>query len=188
MGSWIKGQCVWDLRWRRNLFVWELNLLDSLNEIMDRSIISITKEDSWCWKHDPSGYYSIKSAFLAFSRSTVDEVSFSGEEEMLLQKVWKTWAPSKVAVFSSQLLQDRLPTHQNLWQQGVIGNATASMCVLCGLWPELANHVFSSCNQISPVWYSILHWLGVEFKPPHSVLGFFEAFLGLGMGRKDRLG
>ncbi|MCI41745.1 hypothetical protein A2U01_0062979, partial [Trifolium medium] len=54
MGRWFEGQWVWDLRWRRKLFVWELNLLERLHEILDRSIIS-TVDDSWCWKHDPSG-------------------------------------------------------------------------------------------------------------------------------------
>ncbi|MCI14235.1 hypothetical protein A2U01_0035364, partial [Trifolium medium] len=39
--------------------------------------------DSWLWKHDPSGYYSVKSAFLALSRSTSDEVIFSVEEERI---------------------------------------------------------------------------------------------------------
>ncbi|GAU31203.1 hypothetical protein TSUD_210600 [Trifolium subterraneum] len=77
MGRWVEGQWLWDLRWIRDLFVWELNLLE------------------------------IKSAFLALSRSTIDEVIFSVEEQMLLPKVLKTWAPSKVAVFSWQLLQDR---------------------------------------------------------------------------------
>jgi hypothetical protein len=28
MGSWVEGQWAWDLRWRRDLFVWELNLLE----------------------------------------------------------------------------------------------------------------------------------------------------------------
>ncbi|MCI85450.1 hypothetical protein A2U01_0106729, partial [Trifolium medium] len=49
---------------------------------------------------------------------------------MLLPKVWKSWTPSKVVVFSWQLLQDRLPTHRNLWQRGVIGDVSASTCVL----------------------------------------------------------
>ncbi|GAU22971.1 hypothetical protein TSUD_247150 [Trifolium subterraneum] len=70
--------------------------------------------DLRCWKHDPSGCYSVKSAYLALRRSTTDEVIFSVEEQRLLPKLWKTWAPSKVAVFSWQLLQDRLPTRQNL--------------------------------------------------------------------------
>ncbi|MCI44688.1 hypothetical protein A2U01_0065927, partial [Trifolium medium] len=73
--------------------------------MLNRATISTT-DDSWFWKHDPSGSYSVKSAFLALSRATVDEVIFSVAEIRLLPKVWKTWAPSKVAVFSWQLLQD----------------------------------------------------------------------------------
>jgi hypothetical protein len=49
---------------------------------------------------DPSGFNYVKSAFLTLSRSIVDKVIFSVEEERLLSKVWKTWAPSEVAVFS----------------------------------------------------------------------------------------
>ncbi|GAU15735.1 hypothetical protein TSUD_235480 [Trifolium subterraneum] len=187
MGNWVEGQWVWDLRWRRDLFVWELNLLESFREILDRAIIS-TADDSWYWKHDSSGFYSVKSAFLELSRSRDDDATFSVEEERLLPKVWKTWAPTKVAVFSWQLLQDRLPTRQNLWQRGVIEDVSASMCVLCGLGLESADHLFGSCNLISPIWYSILRWLCVELVPSRGVLGFFEAFLGMGTGRKDRVG
>ncbi|GAU37692.1 hypothetical protein TSUD_164950 [Trifolium subterraneum] len=121
-------------------------------------------------------------------RSIVDEVIFSIEEEKMLPKVWKTWAPSKVTIFSWQLLQDRLPTRKNLWQRGVIGDASASLCVICGLSSESADHLFGSCNQISQVWYGILGWLGVELVPHRSVLRFFEAFLGMSMGRKDKFG
>jgi hypothetical protein len=51
--------------------------------------------------------------------------------------------------------------------------------------PELADHLFCFCNQISLVWYSILRWLGVELVPSHGALEFFDAFLGMRMGRKD---
>jgi hypothetical protein len=187
MGNWVEGQWIWDLNWRRELFVWELNLLESLHEIMNLSTISVV-DDSWSWKPDPTGQYSVKSTFLALSRSTSNEVVFSVEEERLLPKVWKTWAPSKVAAFSWQLLQDRFPTRQNLWHRGIIGDINASMCVLCGLQPESADHLFSSCNQISQVWYDILRWLGVVLVPPRGILDLFEAFLGIGMARKDRLG
>lgn len=34
MGEWCEGVWVWKLSWRRGLFVWEVNLLDSLLEIL----------------------------------------------------------------------------------------------------------------------------------------------------------
>ncbi|MCI16626.1 hypothetical protein A2U01_0037770, partial [Trifolium medium] len=65
--------------------------------------------------------------------------------------------------------------------RGVIRDG-ASTCVLCGVGSESADHLFGSCNQISPVWYDILRWLGVELVPHHCVLRFFEAFLGMSLG------
>jgi hypothetical protein len=81
--------------------------------------------------------------------------------------------PSKVAIFSWQLLQDRLPTRQNIWYRAVIVDGSASTCVFCGLRLELTGHLFSSCNQISQVWYGIFRWLGVVLMPPRGVLEFF---------------
>ncbi|GAU20222.1 hypothetical protein TSUD_352860 [Trifolium subterraneum] len=106
-----------------------------------------------------------------------DEVFISEEELCLLPKVWKIWALSKVVVFSWQLLQDSLPTRHNLWQRGVITDVDASRCVFCGLGSESADHLFVSCNQISPVWYSILRWLGIQWVSPRGNLGCFEVFL-----------
>ncbi|GAU35310.1 hypothetical protein TSUD_389350 [Trifolium subterraneum] len=146
MGSWVESQWVRDLRWRRDLFVWELNILESFYEILNHSTISAA-DDSWFWKHDLTGQYSVKSAFLALSRATTDDVIFSVEEERLLPKVWKTLAPSKVASF--------------------LGN-------FCKIGSESADHLFSFCNQISPVWYGMLRWLGVEMVPPRGVLGFLR--------------
>jgi hypothetical protein len=134
MGSWVDDQWVWDLRWRRDLFVWELNLLDNLLEILNGSPISVAV-NSWCWKHDPCGLFSIKSAYMVIRQSTTDEVSFFADELLFPPKVWKTsWAPSKVAVFFWQLLQDRLSTHHNLWKRGVttdIGASTYFMWITC---------------------------------------------------------
>ncbi|MCH87355.1 ribonuclease H [Trifolium medium] len=146
MGSWVEDQWVWNLRFRRDLFVWELNLLGNLLEILNGSPISIAV-NSWCWKHDSCGFFLVKSAYMVLRQSTADE--------------------------------DRLPTRHNLWKQGVITDVGASMCDLCGLGYESVDHLFGSCNQISPIWYVILMWLGVEWVSPRGILGCFEIFMGM---------
>ncbi|MCH91499.1 hypothetical protein A2U01_0012426, partial [Trifolium medium] len=72
----------------------ELNLLESLHKILNRSTITAA-DDSWLWKHDPSGVYSVKSDILALSRSIADEVIFSVEEEMFLLKSVENLGPFK---------------------------------------------------------------------------------------------
>jgi hypothetical protein len=84
IGSWVEGQWVWDLRCI-DLFVWDINLLKNLHEIMNRSTIS-ADGDSRLWKHDSSGDYSVKLAFLTLSRSIVDEVVFFVAEEKVAPK------------------------------------------------------------------------------------------------------
>jgi hypothetical protein len=104
--------------------------LECLLRILNGFPISAV-EDSWHWRHDPSGLFSVKSAFLVLRQLVTDEVFISEEETCLLPKVWKTWAPSEVAVFSWQLLQDRLSTRLNLRRRGVILDDSAAMCPLC---------------------------------------------------------
>jgi hypothetical protein len=83
-------------------------------------------------RHDPSGLFSVKSAYLVLRQSSFDELFISEEKLHLL---------SKVAVFSWQLLQDRLPTRHNLWKRGVITDVDATRCVLCGLESESVDHL-----------------------------------------------
>ncbi|GAU24190.1 hypothetical protein TSUD_23270 [Trifolium subterraneum] len=158
IGSWVEDQWVWDFRWRRDLFVWEFNLLDNLFDILNGSPISIAI-DSWCWKHDLCGVFSIKSDYMVHQQSTADEVFFSEDEIRLLPK-----------------------------KRRVITNAGACTRVLCCLGSESTDHLFGSCNQILPIWYAILRWLGVEWVSPRGILGCFEVFLDMGMSRKKDSG
>jgi hypothetical protein len=50
------------------------------------------------------------------------------------------------------------------------------------------DHLFVSCDQISLVWYRVSRWVGIEFVSPNSITQVFESFLGLGGGRRVRLG
>jgi hypothetical protein len=56
--------------------------LDNLLEIRKGSLIFVAV-DSWCWKHDPNDYFSVKPAYLVLRQSTADEVFFSEDETRL---------------------------------------------------------------------------------------------------------
>lgn len=68
LGHWEGGIWVWDLSWRRPLFVWEYDLLTDLLEVAKRHS-RIVREDAWYWSISPDGRYSVKSAYSNLIKS-----------------------------------------------------------------------------------------------------------------------
>ncbi|MCI03011.1 cytochrome P450 [Trifolium medium] len=95
-------------------------------------------DDEWCLRHEP------------------------GNNIVNLARVWDSWAATKVIGFSWQLLQDRIPTWQNLSRRRVMIGDSSTSCVFCGAVEETVDHLFVSCDRISPVWYCVSRWLGIE--------------------------
>jgi hypothetical protein len=84
-----------------------------------------------------------------------------------------------------QLLQDRVPSRQNLLKRRVIRSPSDALCAFCGASMEAVDHLFVTCDSISPVWYFLFRWLGLRFVSPRSITSVFQDFLGHGMGRKN---
>ncbi|GAU29198.1 hypothetical protein TSUD_361870 [Trifolium subterraneum] len=59
MGTWEDVEWVWGLKWRMNLFAWELDM-DDLMEALN-SIQITNAQYIWFWKHDANGIFSVKS-------------------------------------------------------------------------------------------------------------------------------
>jgi len=53
---------------------------------------------------------------------------------------------------------------------------------------ESAVHLFIVCTAVLPVWYQVSRWLGWEFVIPLGISQLFQAFTGLGRGKRVRLG
>jgi hypothetical protein len=109
---------VWDLRWRRPLFVWESDLLNELLVVVARHSRS-DREDGWSWTHSSDGRYSVKSAYYHLLSSLPGSVAPEGVVLDAVSRVWKPCAPSKVVVFSWQLILDRIPSRLILSLSGV---------------------------------------------------------------------
>ncbi|GAU26578.1 hypothetical protein TSUD_266930 [Trifolium subterraneum] len=182
MGSWVQGEWNWDFRWKRELSLVEFDLAHDLMKVVTQSP-TLGVEDSWVLKYDPSGRFSVRSAYLTLTGPKV-----VSDPNPLLSRVWKSWDPLKVIVFSWKLLQDRVATRQNLLRRQVIRDISDSFCAFCGVSVESVDHLFTSCDFIFPVWYKLVRWLGFQFVSPNSIIGLFEGFLGFSVNRKFRLG
>jgi hypothetical protein len=141
-------------------------------------------------RHEPGGLFSVKSAYLVLEDKARLQSTLSGPRNNIvnLVRVWDSWAATKVIVFSWQLLQDRLPTRQNLRRRRVMVGAIADSCVFCWTVEESVDHLFVSCDRISHVWYRVTRLLGIEFVSPDSIMQVFESFSRLGVRRRVRLG
>jgi hypothetical protein len=135
MRSWVEDQWIWDLRWRRDIF-------ERLTDLYSSLFLVLEAWSKW---------------LLLCKVGLFGSLSVYSWQGVFLWR-WNSITPKcvvnvglKLAVFSWQLLQNRLPTLHNLWKQGVITDDGASMCVLCGLESESTDHLFGSSNQISHV-------------------------------------
>jgi len=110
-----------------------------------------------------------------------------GEVLQAVSRVWKSGAPSKVVVFSWQLILDRIPTRLNLSHRGVPLLEGGLGCVFCAASSESSVHLFLLCPFILPVWYQVSRWLGWHFVLPLGLAQQFLSFTGLGGGKRVRL-
>jgi hypothetical protein len=129
MGFWVAG--VWDLKWRRELFVWEVDLRDEL--MRDLNFVQISNaQDIWVWEHESNGIFSVKSAYSVLELAYRAESAPPTVPSFVLANVWKSGASSKVIVFSWQLLQNKIPSRQNLFRISIITDINNIVCVFCG--------------------------------------------------------
>lgn len=61
-GCWRDGLGCWNRNWRRNLFQWEDDQLRDLQLIIQAGLKG-EGCDSWFWKKDSTGCYSVRSAY-----------------------------------------------------------------------------------------------------------------------------
>ncbi|MCI14133.1 hypothetical protein A2U01_0035260, partial [Trifolium medium] len=113
----------WNLLWRRSLFQWEEESVVQLLDTIDNVSFS-NEEDKWCWKVNPEGCFTVKTAYEALLREIVPGTLLCPWELKIFRSIWDSPAPSKVIAFSWQLLYDRVPTKENILLRGIINHDT----------------------------------------------------------------
>jgi len=83
----------------------------------------------------------------------------------LFALLWDSYTPSKVVIFSWQLLLSRLQTRCNLGRRGVFGNSRIPSCVWCDGLQETEEHLFAKCGFLGTLleWGIQVAWLQLGF-------------------------
>jgi hypothetical protein len=175
----------WRFHWRRRFFVWEETMLDELKEVLNGVMIS-AGVDSWCWKPGNDAVFTVKSAYEFVSNLSVFNMVNVQWHAKVFHSLWKSPTPSKVCSFVWQMLHDRIPTKHNLVIRHVITAGTDSLCPMCGLETETAEHLFIYCRFATKVWSEIFLWLDIPFSLPHSLFSILNGFSCAGDPRASK--
>jgi hypothetical protein len=167
------GRRSWNFLWRRNLFIWEEDLVNNLVNILDSLVLS-SEDDCWSWLPDPNKGFSVNSSFKLLSKELDMEELLIGELGRVLKQIWDSAAPSKVIAFSWQLLYDRIPTRSNLEVRGILSSDVPWECVGCVGKVETSSHLFLHCPCVMKIWCEVFKWLGVEIVIPPSLIILYE--------------
>ncbi|XP_058767576.1 uncharacterized protein LOC131641289 [Vicia villosa] len=75
-------------------------------------------------------------------------------------KIWIKAIPSNVSCLVWRVLQNRIPTKDNLLKRGVLSNSQLGCAGECGR-EESVSHLFFECPKIAGLWMLMCNWLGV---------------------------
>jgi hypothetical protein len=177
----------WSFLWRRDCFQWELDLVTQLRQILSHVSFSV-EDDSWGWLPSGEDYFTVNSAYSMLATDLIKVDVFDADDKRVFNRIWHSPAPSKVVVFSWQLLHYRLPTRSNLAHRHCLPPDTSQACVLCNGYVETVNHLFLHCDVALSIWYAVFNWLGVVLIMPPNMFILFDCFWDLAAGPQKRKG
>jgi hypothetical protein len=180
------GVWRWNLRWRRNFFVWEEALVLELEEIIGNVIITEV-EDRWSWSPDVNEGFSVKSLYVFLENILLDHGNLTPSQSFAFKSIWKSAVPSKVSALAWQVFLNRIPSKMNLARRGIV-HLDDTTCPLCGDEQETSCHIFLHCRYAAAVWYAINRWLGVMVVLPADPMMSYCVLVGTGGNKKIRRG
>ncbi|XP_015941358.1 uncharacterized protein LOC107466863 [Arachis duranensis] len=171
-GFWDGLEWIWNFQWRRELFQWELELVNQLHERLRTVTLADGQEDHIVWKFDCKGIFSTNSVVKVLQSETLsaEVTSYS-----FTSAVWRGVVPPRIELFGWFVLVGRVNTKERLTRLGVI-LPTDNIYVLCKKEVESVKHLFLLCDLTWQVWCSWLRSFGEDWVIPGTVRELFESW------------
>ncbi|XP_076941389.1 uncharacterized protein LOC143610930 [Bidens hawaiensis] len=141
------------------------------------SILGSNGPDKWMWRGVKGDEF-----FVADARRIIGKDLEPISGSMI---GWVKWIPKKCLVFMWQAVLNMIPTRTELTKRGI--HVSSCSCSLCGLAPETANHLFSSCEVAGHIWSLFESWTSVPSGVCSSVFELSRLHLtaSLPQGKKE---
>jgi hypothetical protein len=154
---------LWRWNWSKSLSENEAHQLTELQGLFDGLSLHNNNHDQWRWILDSNGLFTVKSSYTNLLDLRQVELQDAHVLEVI-QRLWKSYVPSKVNVFGWRLLLNRLPTRATLHHCGILTNHHELSCIFCLQQTKDEKHIFFSCPFSKEVWNKILSWLGTSLQ------------------------
>ena len=174
----------WNLTWRRGLFVWEEEVLNSM--LLDLQGFECSQgEDEWRWTLEGGGGFTVRSMYKKLEVVSRGEEGWGEEENHVLSQIWKSGAPSRVVAFAWKGLLNRIPTRDNSAWRNVLPIGANFNCVFCNEVEETTNHLFLHCTVTWKIWLALLNWFQTNLIIPENLFAHWKCWDGLLVNRKE---
>ena len=142
----FKSSCIWPIANSGDLI--------AIKNSCANYHIDASREDIISWTPDPSGVFTVSSAWNHF-RLRMPVVNWHNS-------IWFPQAIKRHAFIVWLAVQNRLVTQDKLLKWGIISSIS---CVFCRTDVENRNHLFFGCHFTAGIWRRILRLCGVYRTP-----------------------
>ncbi|XP_074318814.1 uncharacterized protein LOC141655456 [Silene latifolia] len=144
----------WDRHKVRSIF-----LPFEQDTILSMRVSSVRMEDTWCWRMEKDGNYSVRSTYRLLMNGEGGEQGPSDytREKWLWKGIWSADVLPRVKSFFWQLCNDSIPTKSNLARRV---QSIDPVCPVCRCEVETCLHLVKGCGWVGGFWDG----LGVEPK------------------------
>ncbi|KAK2377697.1 hypothetical protein QL285_078345 [Trifolium repens] len=85
--GWEIGGEAWV--WRRQLWVWEVEILRECQDLLHDFLLQAQCSDTWLWRHDPDHGYSVRGACQLLTMQ--QHVTLDAAEDLIWHRLWLWW-------------------------------------------------------------------------------------------------
>jgi reverse transcriptase-like protein len=155
MGIWNGCDWLWNFRWRRSLYDWEMVDFDRLKGLIEDFSPQHDCKDVISWHGSGEKKFPIKEI--------VDKLYDSMNPMLpkpLTTFIWSTKAPPRALIVLWLASMERLKTCDFLVEKGIM-NLNDAVCPFCQVVTETNPHILFTCHFSWSIWMKVLSWWGV---------------------------
>ncbi|KAM7465607.1 hypothetical protein LguiB_013169 [Lonicera macranthoides] len=126
-------------------------------EIHQISLTQRPQEDQLIWPKSHKGKLTFKDAYLFYCHSKPSQWA---------AQIWKSFVPPRVSCLTWKLLQNKLPTQDNLQKRGM---TMVSRCEICKSNLDNVEHVFITCPFAHTLWQWLVDTFLITISVPQNL-------------------